>query len=987
LHADPDEDLSDFLQGERSRARYGFDIQVWGPTMRVDTLLGLEPSLFDRFFPMPAAGPHPRDWSEECRSQIITRFAGLLRPVLSLPDGWGAYVTRPELLCFSEGERSDFDLAYPGRVSLRLLNFDGTEIPGPAERRLIDDWLDTPDAPRCCVLLGEFGDGKSFLTYSLARLLLRRFCDAPETGVVPLRLALRDYGPYSPPQFLQARLDQFGANVQGWWEIKRRYRTLVILDGFDEFSMELDPQTVSDNITKLLKCCGDPVFGGARLLITSRLHFFESRDADRLLKRLGRPYVYRLAGIPRPEARARLWQGVESPEQRTLLERIETMHDPLGLASKPLFFQMVKATLRDLPQDPDEAVIYDRYVRQGLRRKQEMLDDPQAETDPDENPERMLSFLGRLAEALRLTRSYVSLTALATQLGFGPAKLLWDLSAGDQHEPRVGTARADSQAADWVRSDAERRLRDLREEHSAIITDLGMALGNAERVRLDRQRASIETESREIEARLQGESTPHSPNRLDQDALARVGTRSLLTRVESGDASGEWRVNFCHRSMWEYFLSRCLVERLDQGPDAVVDWLQQGPVNFEILFFAGRILRRRDTGLAIGQLLSVLERSTPTSDPDGFAGKALTLLAGLSPKLPEGFDYRGRNYSQAELEDADLSGCDFSGSLFQGANLSNADLSGADLSHCDLTGVRLHETTAVCAITAAPQGEAILAAYEDGSIWEWDLPSGARPDYRIRFSEPGLRISRLGCAPGRLVWACAGRWLLFFDASADHWKCMARIPLAQWVSDFTVGESILSVLGIDGGPACRVIELETMDVVMRVPMPESSVFAAADQGLLVHRLDDNRVRLVAGKGYAGLGCEIHCRNATSAAIRAVALDEVLVGLGQADGQVRLVRIRPDQPAGRAEETFAAPVHQGPVTSLLFLDPETLVSGGGDRVIVVTRLPGRTGAVPRGPTLQRSLRCKGLRINGLFPDAQRELLARMIARAESGPIEH
>jgi hypothetical protein len=293
--------------------------------------------------------------------------------------------------------------------------------------------------------------------------------------------------------------------------------------------------------------------------------------------------------------------------------------------------------------------------------------------------------------------------------------------------------------------------------------------------------------------------------------------------------------------------------------------------------------------------------------------------------------------------------------------------------------VRLHETTAVRAI--APPGERILGAYEDGTLWEWDLTSGGRPDYRILFSQQGLRLSRIGLAPGRIVWAKAERELLFFDAAADEWQRMARIPLEQTCSDFSVTGSVLAVLGIDEGTKCQVVDLDAMTIALEARMPETSVFATAGRELLVYRADDARLRLEARGDYARLACEIPCQAATCVDIRVTNKDELLVAWGQADGRALLVRIRPGEDGARRDEVFASKVHAGPVTSLFFMGEDTLISGGGDRVIAVTRISGAADTAPPIQRLERSLRCTGLCIEGLVPENQRQRLEELIARAQ------
>jgi hypothetical protein len=345
--------------------------------------------------------------------------------------------------------------------------------------------------------------------------------------------------------------------------------------------------------------------------------------------------------------------------------------------------------------------------------------------------------------------------------------------------------------------------KDLAEDLAAIARDLGVASTKLERVRRKRQKKDIEKELRECEA--SAEPVAAKPSPLEQNAMAHVGARSLLSRVERDDDSGEWWVEFCHRSMREYFVACRLVGALAAGPEATEAMLTGLPLNYEILFFASRLLRRRDVDQERERLLRLLERSTVGRDTKGLGGTALTLLLALSPRLPDqpDIDYRRRNYERADLQDADLSGIDFAGSTFQSANLSNVDLTDADLSRCDLTDVRLDTTPPVRALAPGRGADQVLAAYEDGSIWEWDLTPGHRVDYRIRYSEAGLPISRLGLGEDGVAWALAARRLLLFDIVGDEpWRCIARIPVAQMNLDFTIDGPVLALLQGD-----RVTEL------------------------------------------------------------------------------------------------------------------------------------------------------------------------------------
>lgn len=976
LRASPDAALISFIESDLASASFGFAVHCWDSRMGVHELLGIEPTLLERFCPGVDVGG-----SADTVEDVVTRFREL-RPTTSsgLPEPWDSYAKEPSSLCFSEGERTELELAYLSRIDLGLLGADSTPLSGTAEQRLIDAWLENPQAPRCCFLLGDFGDGKSFLTYTLARRLLEGFRAKPAKGILPLRLALREFRREGGPRaFLDARLERFGATLRDWANARRRFRTLVILDGFDEISTQIDPDTVTRNIRELLDCYRAPELEQSRILVTSRRHFFESSDSKRLLTRLDNPLVFRLAPIARARVREGLKQSVAAPDQQALLWRIEKMHDPLGLAAKPLFYQMVRDTLQELPQQLDEAAVYESYVHRSLQRKLELLDDPQLRTDQQENMERMLEVLDRLAEQLQASgQPFCSLKVLADASEMRLAEQLWDIS--DENAGAAFASRQGDQTRATIQQGAADQLEALREDYEAIVADLNQEISEVKRVRLGRTLKTKKEEMERLEQEIQGDASPAGgASPMEQDAVARVGARSLLTRVDVPADPGEWLVDFCHRSVREFFVARRLVRKLQQGNDDAIRFLSDVPVNYEILFFAGRLLRRGDIKEATRRLLDLLERSRKQADTTGFGGHLLTLLASLSPRIPRDFDYRGRNYQTADLEDADLSGIDFSGSSLRRANLSNVDLTGADLSRCDLSDVRLDETAAVQAIGLRPGGEQIIAAYADGTIWEWMLKPGGRPDYRILHSEQGLRVSRIGCGPAGLIWALAGRELLLIGERPRQWQ--ARIPLHRTCVDIMVGGAVVGMLSIDERSRARLLKTEGMEVLLDIPLAETSVFSVASPGLLIHKVDDAGLRLVFAAENSEADAHIPCPSLTSVDVIHQQDRGAILGAGGSDGYIRLYRLKTVNGKTDVEEVFAEQIHDGAVTSLVLQDPATILSGGGDRIIAVTRTSDLAGAAPKIERLSRSLRCTELRFEGLVPEGRRKRLALLVARAE------
>ena len=80
-------------------------------------------------------------------------------------------------------------IVYSSQVEVDAVNPAGSQL--GALRDVLSGWIDNPRQQRL-LLLGEFGDGKSFACYRLTRSLARAYLDNPAAAHFPLRLPLRD---------------------------------------------------------------------------------------------------------------------------------------------------------------------------------------------------------------------------------------------------------------------------------------------------------------------------------------------------------------------------------------------------------------------------------------------------------------------------------------------------------------------------------------------------------------------------------------------------------------------------------------------------------------------------------------------------------------------------------------------------------------------------------------------------------------------------
>ena len=422
------------------------DIQFWTPDNGIDQLFGLFPDLYRQFY-----ASDPPELTDEERSAILKAWKDKLAPVPHLPPVWKRYLHNPEwMLTYAESDAvslQNYRTCYPNRVPSRLLDGGGQLMDGFAEEYILK-WLQREDS-FYALLWGDFGDGKSFFTYVLARYLAERFLRSPETGWIPLRLSLRTLsGGKDGRQFLEERLKEFGADLSLWNQVKleTNYRFFIMLDGLDEMSLDMSDSSVLDNLIRLEHSLTQ--FAGCKVLVTSRkMDGHTDCVRNRILEALHQPLVLHMAPITLEDRLAFLERMANTPERRSRLEKIRTTHDLIGLAAKPLFLNMIEAQLDNKKiHTMDMVDIYQDYAEQTLARSYEYhLELERNHTPPAAVRSRMFLMLERLALCMQeLGADRISLQEFKAKIGQDDlAQELWD---------RVGPSSQE------VSEDADRRF-------------------------------------------------------------------------------------------------------------------------------------------------------------------------------------------------------------------------------------------------------------------------------------------------------------------------------------------------------------------------------------------------------------------------------------------------------------------------------------------------------------------------------------------------
>jgi AraC-like DNA-binding protein len=903
-------ELHELLESWEKHGEYPFKVQAWTKDERVEELFGLIPEIYDRIITKSVHKAKYKKWTKEDRKKVIEFWKEKLAPPLRLPKGWAEYLRKPEKF-LRQGEPQELEDLYDCHVPMNCKDETGALIHGKKLEDKVNEWLEKPveDHPTL-ILLGDFGDGKTTFSYIFSRKLAEQFLKSPSTCWLPVRFSLKDFSiknVNTSRDFLRRRLEEFGADIDSWDTLaKSKYKLLAILDGFDEMSKKMDHNTILDKIEQIIECYQNE-FSGMKVLITSRKHFFENQQhKNQLLQRIKNPQLLMLAPIKRTETEGHLREYSKSINEEAKFKILLNRHDPIGLASKPLYLEMVKGSLKDLPdKDLDELILYETYIQQSLERKGYFLEDEKLETSPENIIENMKGILESVAIQLHQSdEEFIYLSDI-----HGPQRLLrglWKMSA-----PTDCTA---------------------------------------------------------------------------DDEIRRIAVRSLLKRVDTGgDTDGKkFPVDFCHRSMREYFVARAVCKMVAQNLEKAKHFLRSCCLSYEIIFFASKMMKK-NTGFDYTEnLWQLILKTKYHKDKEkikvgSLGSNAANLLYQYSGKIPQ------KNWSHLVLDwvdfsGADLSGKDFSHTSFHYANLDNVNFTNANFSHCDLTGVRLEEASPVQAV-AVSQDESIYALYEDGVIREW-IHNRVRSPYPVSLEKiETTNDIRLVAQPGNDLTLIDNNQLIFYDKDNEKIIQKARIDLKSVLKPINAfHDSLLIIEDKNNRYSLQLINLEKQSVIQSVSVKAftlcahlgSSAFIIYDEkdGLQIVNPLSGETKTISRIEPAKINCMATCQCEEFP-------DQWRLAIGREDGSITIFNI--DLSTIEMEEVLKYKCHEKAVRDIAFIDENRVVSGGVDMKVLLTKIERDETARYISTEFKLNLQCKDMKVTGIKPDENRLFLEKIIAK--------
>jgi len=450
-----------------------------------------------------------------------------------------------------------------------------------------------------------------------------------------------------------------------------------------------------------------------------------------------------------------------------------------------------------------------------------------------------------------------------------------------------------------------------------------------------------------------------------EDADVRVSNRSLL-KYDSVDYNKRC---FCHRSMKEYFIAQGIVHQLLNDENAGRTLLAGPGLGYEILSFAGDILRTLDDAgkaAASRRLVTFAHEQLTTSEQISFnlAVNSVNLLHYGNLGLP-GQNWSGLYLDNVLLSGEDLSGKNFSYSSMRYAHLDNTDLTGCDLRYCDFTGVLFEKTGQLNAFAILHSEDGLLASYQDGNVRRWLFSDGSA---QILAQMEHKKVLRLFLQEGGRDAMLDAKRLLFLRRGQQELTVAGYAPLQPGMIVLDVGQEAAL---IRKQSALLLLKLENGECLGRMETSNTAL-ACLLQGKMVLMWTNERGLELCDMERRKILCRVNdeIRSTSALAAHSLSSDRGIAVLCTVQGEIFSYDIIFDSASGQYQmklngyaSTDGIPVVQAAV------DGGGLYIGLSTGKIIMYCRDDFDGLIPNRE-FHLEIKCSGAKLEGVIPSEQR-----------------
>lgn len=574
-------------------------------------------------------------------------------------------------------------------------------------------WLsDAATTSTRCVILGDYGSGKSTFCEHLAVALAKEYQDQRDDALasarIPVLIPLSDFGKsfdlegHLINHLKKCRIEN--ADFDGLIEMAKRGMLLFIFDGFDEMVSRATTDVLRKNIAQIETWAKTEQFGRNKVLVTTRPEYFMNlHEEQQIIQRYVCLYIK-----PFNEAQVDLYlqkripclkasEGEAIQDWKYYREQIDGIYNLTDLTHRPVLLEMIIKTWPDLiarGQSINRPSLYREYLEGELERQNR-----KSGRHLSIGREQRFEIVGRIALELYRTDSTEFSSAQIEGISF-------DLLTTDQQKELEGVLREIIACSFLIRKGDTYRF--SHESFWEYLVAYQLAKGIKNKTQEHFHFKLISKTIREFIVELiKPESIEDEKTTCEKGTVARDNEyvkeleRWFCEKPQHHPTSANVFSLLVRMLPRERVYTLPLQEANLAGADLSEIQLQKAPLAKARLEEANL----RDAHLEEADLGSArLQRATLTGVY--LIGARLTsarleeanlLGAHLSDARLEGV-----NLMRSNLEGADLKGANLFGAHLEMANLRGADLKGADLvgahlkktnlKRADLAGVRLTDT-------------------------------------------------------------------------------------------------------------------------------------------------------------------------------------------------------------------------------------------------------------------------------------------------------
>lgn len=243
-------------------------------------------------------------------------------------------------------------------------------------------------------ILGDFGTGKSSFCLRLTYEMAKKYRSDPLNSWIPLFIPLKDISHSDSMENTLITLlkDRYRISVQSFADFRKMLelgKLLLIFDGFDEMTTQLDRKRTTTNLELLNKLA----IGQSKVILTCRTHYFTSQkeivgalapahdtELMQLLRKRPQFTVLILEELREEQIKTYL-QSRATTDWEWLLKKTSETYDLADLIRRPLLLKMVVTTATTLRKNSNPWAIdlYEAYSKEWIE-----LSDWRSTMTPDE---------------------------------------------------------------------------------------------------------------------------------------------------------------------------------------------------------------------------------------------------------------------------------------------------------------------------------------------------------------------------------------------------------------------------------------------------------------------------------------------------------------------------------------------------------------------------------------------------------------------------